>query len=128
MFVRRQKCVLGGGVAISQPLELHLAHGGLHEASVPMRGLGLLQFGLSVQVSCPTQNGESAFFHTGARLGQVLKAQFLAQHVVAGFGQDAAFTRPQGHLLALITEIFGNHAVGRVVKAKQQTGEFSASV
>jgi hypothetical protein len=58
----------------------------------------------------------------------VFKAQFLAQHVVAGFGQDAALARAQGHLFALIAEVFGNHTVGRVVKAKQQTGEFGASV
>ena len=93
-----------------------------------MDGLGLLQLGLRVKVSGPTQNGKSAFFHTGARLGQVLKAQFLAQHVVAGFSQHATLAGAQGHLFALVTEVFGNHAVSRVVKAKQQTGEFGASV
>ena len=48
MFVRCQEGVVCGGIAVCQPLELHIAHGGFHETAVTVGGLRLLQFGLGI--------------------------------------------------------------------------------
>jgi hypothetical protein len=64
----------------------------------------------------PTQNGQAPLAHAGAGFGQVFEAQFLSQYVVNGFSQHAAFARAQVHGLALVTKVFGYHAVSGVFK------------
>jgi hypothetical protein len=46
--MRGEEIVFSGGIAVAQPLELHLAHGGFHEAPVAMLELRLLLPGLRV--------------------------------------------------------------------------------
>ena len=116
MFVRGEEIVFGGSVAIAQPLELHLAHGGFHEATVAALGRCLLLPRLRVQVRGPAQNGQATLAHAGAGFGQMFKPQLLPQHVVNSFGQHAALARAQVHGLALVSEILGHHAVSGVFK------------
>ena len=78
-----------------------------------------------VAVSVKTQHGQFALARTGARTGQILEQQLLAQHGVRGFSQCVALAGPQ---VAVFAEKTGHHGIGRVVKLQYLLHQGGAGV
>ena len=82
---------------------------------------------LLFQVLGKTENGQATLFRARARGRKVVVAQFVAQHVVDGFGQGRTLARAKGIGFTVVTEKLRHHRVGRVVKLQSEANKLGTS-